>query len=61
VQRFRELTQAILANPDIAGYAYTQLTDVEQEMNGLLTYDRKPKAKTKEFANAQTAPEKPGK
>jgi hypothetical protein len=22
---------------------YTQLTDVEQEMNGLYTYDRKPK------------------
>jgi hypothetical protein len=22
---------------------YTQLTDVEQEVNGLLTYDRKPK------------------
>jgi hypothetical protein len=22
---------------------YTQLTDVEQEINGLMTYDRKPK------------------
>lgn len=27
----------------IHGYCYTQLTDVEQEINGLLTYDRKPK------------------
>jgi hypothetical protein len=26
------------------GYCYTQLTDVEQEINGLLTADRKPKA-----------------
>jgi hypothetical protein len=25
------------------GYCYTQLTDVEQEQNGLYTYDRKPK------------------
>jgi hypothetical protein len=25
------------------GICYTQLTDVEQEINGLLTYDRKPK------------------
>lgn len=27
----------------LCGYCYTQLTDVEQEMNGLLTYDRRPK------------------
>lgn len=61
VQRFRGLTQAILANPDIAGYTYTQLTDVEQEMNGLLTYDRKPKAKMDNFAQAQTDPANKGK
>ena len=24
-------------------FCYTQLTDVEQEVNGLYTYDRKPK------------------
>jgi hypothetical protein len=27
----------------VAGFCYTQLTDVEQEVNGLLTFDRKPK------------------
>ncbi len=53
-QRFRDLTQAILKNPRIAGYAYTQLTDVEQEKNGLLTYDRQPKARIEDFAKAQT-------
>ena len=26
------------------GYCYTQLTDVQQEVNGLLTSERKPKA-----------------
>ena len=25
------------------GFCYTQLTDIEQEINGLLTYDRRPK------------------
>ena len=25
------------------GFCYTQLTDVEQEQNGLYTYDRRPK------------------
>jgi hypothetical protein len=28
----------------VDGFCYTQLTDVEQEINGLLTYDRIPKA-----------------
>ncbi|WP_177182636.1 hypothetical protein [Paenibacillus sp. OV219] len=27
----------------VQGFCYTQLTDVEQEINGLLTYDREPK------------------
>lgn len=34
--------RAILASP-FAGICYTQITDVEQEVNGLMTYDRKPK------------------
>jgi len=29
--------------PRIMGICYTQLTDVEQEVNGLMTYDRKMK------------------
>ena len=30
-----------LADEDLAGYVYTQVSDVEEEVNGLLTYDRK--------------------
>jgi beta-galactosidase/beta-glucuronidase len=41
--RFRGMTEVLLRNPNIAAFCYTQLTDVEQEVNGLLTYDRKPK------------------
>ena len=33
----------LLDNPGVAGFCYTQLTDVEQEVNGLLTYSRLPK------------------
>jgi len=43
LSRFRSLYEAIARIPAFAGYCYTQLTDVEQEVNGLLTYDRKPK------------------
>ena len=32
-----------VANPAISGLCYTQLTDVEQEVNGLYTFARKPK------------------
>ncbi len=36
-----KLTRVLLDNPDVSGFCYTQLTDVEQEINGLYTYDRK--------------------
>jgi len=41
--RFRGLVQAIRSLGYVCGYCYTQLTDVQQEINGLLTEDRKPK------------------
>ena len=43
-ERYRGLTHALLDNPCIMGFCYTQLTNVEQEQNGLYTYaDRTPK------------------
>jgi beta-galactosidase/beta-glucuronidase len=41
--RLRGMYEAIADAPGLIGICYTQLTDVEQEVNGLLTYDRKPK------------------
>lgn len=43
LERFKGLAEALLDNPHIGGLCYTQLTDVEQEMNGLYTYGRKAK------------------
>lgn len=43
IQRYRGLTETLLSNPRICGFCYTQLYDVEQEVNGLYAYDRKPK------------------
>ena len=42
LDRLRSLYEAIAKLP-IAGICYTQITDVEQEINGVMTYDRKPK------------------
>ena len=50
LDRLNGLVKALRSNSAIAGYCYTQLTDVEQEINGLMTYDRKPKAAPEEFA-----------
>jgi hypothetical protein len=40
---YQGLTDALLDNPCICGFCYTQLTDVEQERNGVYYYDRRPK------------------
>ena len=45
--RYRKTQEAVASSPYLAGYCYTQLYDVEQEINGLLTFDRKPKADVK--------------
>lgn len=41
--RFEDVFKATTKMEGLNGFVYTQLTDVEQEINGLLTYDRKPK------------------
>ncbi|WP_248927235.1 glycoside hydrolase family 2 protein [Paenibacillus hamazuiensis] len=43
VNRLTAVVHPLLQSPVVQGFCYTQLTDVEQEINGLLTYDRKPK------------------
>jgi beta-galactosidase/beta-glucuronidase len=43
LKRYEGLTMALLNHPGMCAFCYTQLTDVEQEVNGLYTYDRKPK------------------
>ncbi len=39
-----EQVKALVHEPKIAGFCYTQLTDIEQEQNGIYNYDRTPKA-----------------
>ncbi len=39
--RYRGLTNALLDNPKMFGFCYTQLTDVEQEQNGLFDFENR--------------------
>lgn len=40
VKRFEDITVAIKKIPYVSGFCYTQVTDVQQEINGLLDMDR---------------------
>jgi len=40
---YRGLVGGLMDSGPVQGFCYTQLTDVEQEQNGLLTFDRVPK------------------
>jgi beta-galactosidase/beta-glucuronidase len=42
-EKYRDLLKGVASLRFLAGFCYTQLTDIEQEANGLLTYDRRPK------------------
>lgn len=43
IDRYYKVISAMLESPTVQGFVYTQITDVEQEINGLLTYAREPK------------------
>ena len=43
LETYREMVAALMEPGPVEGFCYTQLTDVEQEQNGLLTFDRVPK------------------
>ncbi len=42
-ERYKGLTDVLLDHPKMFGFCYTQLYDVEQERNGVYTYDRRAK------------------
>jgi len=54
--RFEGLCAALLDNPRMFGYCYTQLTDVFQEQNGIFFFDRKKKYDLARVRAAQVRP-----
>jgi beta-galactosidase/beta-glucuronidase len=55
-RRFAGLTAALLADPNMFGYCYTQLTDVMQERNGIYRFDRSHKLDVAAVRRAQLRP-----
>jgi beta-galactosidase/beta-glucuronidase len=60
VEKYRDLMKGIASLTFLGGFCYTQLTDIEQEINGLLTYDRQPKVPAEEIARIHREMIKPG-
>lgn len=56
-ERYQSLTDAARAISYCQGYVYTQLTDVQQEQNGILTPDRKPKVDVERFRRLTINPD----
>jgi beta-galactosidase/beta-glucuronidase len=50
LDKYQDLMKGVASLSFLAGFCYTQLTDIEQEINGLLTYDRRPKAPPERIA-----------
>jgi hypothetical protein len=54
LEGYQDLVSALLASPAVMGFCWTQLTDTQQERNGLLTADRIPKAPIELFRAVTT-------
>ena len=55
ITRYEGLTKVLLQNKRICGFCYTQLTDIEQERNGIYNYDRTPKFGPEIYARMRAA------
>lgn len=55
ITRYEGLTKVLLENRRICGFCYTQLTDIEQERNGIYNYDRTPKFPPEVYARMRAA------
>jgi beta-galactosidase/beta-glucuronidase len=55
---YRAEVEALMAPGPVEGFCYTQLTDVEQERNGLLTFDRRPKVDPRVIREATLTPKR---
>ena len=53
-ERFEGLISALLDNPKMCAFCYTQLTDVYQEKNGIYAFDRRAKFDTEKLHTIMT-------
>jgi len=57
---YRDMVEALMGPGPVDGFCYTQLTDVEQEQNGWLTFDRRPKVELERLRPVTETPKRGG-
>ncbi len=55
IQRYEGLIKVMCEHPRVCGFCWTQLTDIEQEQNGLFYYDRTPKFSKESYERIRDA------
>jgi len=58
LKTYREMVEALMQPGPVEGFGYTQLTDIEQEQNGLLTFDRQPKVDPERLREVTLTPKR---
>jgi hypothetical protein len=53
---YQEMVEALMGEGPVEGFCYTQLTDVEQEQNGLVTFDRLTKVEPERLRRVTQTP-----
>ena len=53
---YREMVEALMQPGPVEGFCYTQLTDIEEERNGLLTFERRPKVDPEKLRRVTETP-----
>lgn len=53
---YEEMVEALMQPGPVEGFCYTQLSDIEEERNGLLTFDRRPKVDPELLRRATMTP-----
>jgi hypothetical protein len=54
------MVEALMQPGPVEGFCYTQLTDVEEERNGLLTFERRPKVDPEQLRRVTETPKQAG-
>jgi beta-galactosidase/beta-glucuronidase len=58
LKTYREMVEALMQPGPVQGFGYTQLTDIEQEQNGLLTFERQPKVDPEQLREVTVTPKR---
>jgi hypothetical protein len=58
LKTYKEMVEALMQPGPVEGFGYTQLTDIEQEQNGLLTFERQPKVDPERLREVTLTPKR---